>query len=186
MTSRPRKQVEAQKALREFVGWVGAGMDQSIRNCLELKSAIPANLANPILRFVIPRTREHVAQRLVLDAVEAWDLLNAELKRQGLRPLGTSDRDYRHLKRIRNKLVAHGAENLVKTSRHKTWYQRNYDYERMLSLVRRVAQGISTKVEDLTNQGRIARRRVTTTKVPQFGRQDVEALLDAIRAHGIY
>src|SRR5712691_2502149 len=114
MTSRPRKQVEAQKALREFTGWVGAGMEQSIRNCLELKSAVPVDLTNPILRFVVPRTREHVAQRLVLDAVEAWDLLNAELRRQGQRPLGTSDKDYRHLKRIRNKLVAHQAENLVK------------------------------------------------------------------------
>src|SRR2546426_11878628 len=186
MTARLRKQIETQKALREFREWSDAGMEHSIRNCLELKSSIPANVGNPILRFVVPLAREHVAQRFVLDVVQAWDLLNVELKRQGLRPLGVSDKNYRHLKRVRNKLVAHGVENLVKTGRYKTWYERNYGYERVLSLVRRVAQRIAGQVQDLKDQGRMTARPVGTRRVPQFGRQDVEALLAAIKAHKIY
>lgn len=181
-----RKQIEAQKALREFTEWFGAGMEHSIRNCLELKTSIPANLTNPILRFVVPLAREHVAQRFALDVVQAWDLLNVELRRQGLRPLGVSDRDYRHLKRIRNKLVAHGVENLVKTKRHKIWYYSTYDYERVLSLIHRVAQRISSKVQGLIDQGRMTPRPVTARKVSKFGRKDVEALLAAMKAHGIY
>jgi hypothetical protein len=161
-------------------------MEQSIHNCLQLKAGLLPNPTNQILRFVVPRVREHVAERLVLDAVEAWDLVNAELKHQGRRPLAASDKDYRHLKRIRNKLVAHRAENLVKTSRHRTWYQRNYDYDRVLALVRRVAQRVCSKVNGLVNERRMPRRPMRTTRVPEFGREDVAALVKAMKAHGIY
>jgi proline dehydrogenase len=117
MATRTKRHREAQKALLEFSLWFQTGMATSIHNVVELKKANPPGIRNPLLRFVVPRAMNYVVERFVLEVEQAWVLVNAELRRQGLRTLGVSDKHYRHLKKIRNKLVAHKIENSLKSRR---------------------------------------------------------------------
>ena len=116
----------AEEALLSFALWVKFGLKQSIQNVVELKRANPPGIKNPVLTFVVPRVMNYVVERFVLEVCQAWELLSAQLKRKGLRSIGVSHKDYRHLKRIRNKLVAHKIENNLKTRRHEAWYKRTY------------------------------------------------------------
>jgi hypothetical protein len=162
-------------------------MANSIHNVVELKKANPPGLRNPVLRFVVPRAMSHVVERFVLEVEQAWMLLNEELKRQGLRSLAVSDKHYRHLKRIRNKLVAHKIENSLKSRRYENWYKRTYgNFESVLGLVATVAGRIDAKVQDLETMGRLRARSLSTKDSPRFEAKDIEALLAAAKTHEIY
>lgn len=182
-----RQRREAQKALLAFSLWFETGMKHSVHNVLELKKANPPGLRNPVLRFVVPRAMNYVVERFVLEVEQAWALLNQELKRQGLRTLGVSHKNYRHLKRIRNKLVAHKIENSIATARYENWYKKTYgNFENVLALVMRVAERIHRTVQQLEVSSRLRARSVTVKDAPRFEAQDIEALLAAAKAHGIY
>jgi len=187
MASGQRRHANTQRALVAFARWFESGMDISIHNVRELKKASPPGIQNPVLRFAVPRAMNYVVERFVIEVVQAWELMNEELVRQGRRPLGASDKHFRHLKRIRNKLVAHKVTNTLKTKRHETWYKRTYgSYENVLGLVRTVAERIYDKVRDLEAKGRITGRNVSVMHVPKFEVKDIELLLGALKAHGIY
>lgn len=187
MASVPRQRREAQKALLAFSLWFETGMKHSIHNVLELKKANPPGLRNPVLRFVVPRAMNYVVERFVLEVQQAWVLLNQELKRQRLRTLGVSDKDYRHLKKIRNKLVAHKIENSIATARYENWYKKTYgNFENVLALVTRVAERIHRTIQNLEATGRLRTRSVSAKDAPRFDAKDIEALLAAAKAHGIY
>jgi hypothetical protein len=185
MDSRRRR--TAQKALVEFSLWFEVGLKNSIHNVLELKKANPPGLRNPILRFVVPHAMSHVVERFVLEVEQAWVLLNQELKRQGLRTLGVTDKDYRHLKKIRNKLVAHNIENSIANARYNNWYKRTYgSFESVLELVTRVAERIHRTIQGLVATGKLRARSVAVKDTAYFTVKDIEALLAAAKAHGIY
>ena len=140
-----------------------------------------------MLTFVVPRALNYVVERFVLEVCQAWELLNAELKRKGLRTLGVSHRDYRHLKRIRNKLVAHKLENNLKTRRHESWYKRTYgNYEAVLALVQRAAERVAARIEQLELSGYIHASSVSAPAPPSITHADISALIAALQRHGIY
>ena len=175
------------RALLEFTLWFDYGMKASIQNVLELKKANPPGLTNPVLLFVVPRAMNYVVERFVLEVVQAWELLNGELKRQRLRTLGVTNRDYQHLKRIRNKLVAHKIENSLASALHEAWYKKTYgNFKNVLALVIRVAERIANKIRKLDTAGRLSAHPTSTRAVTPFSVADVQALLAAIKAHGIY
>ena len=187
MATASRRRGEAQKALLEFSLWFETGMKHSVHNVLELKKANPTGLQNPVLRFVVPRAMNYVVERFVLEVEQAWVLLNQELKRQGLRTLGVSHKDYRHLKKIRNKLVAHKIENSITTARYENWYKRTYgNFENVLALVTRVAERIHRTIRQLEATSRLRARSVSVKDAPRFEAKDIEALLAAAKAQGIY
>lgn len=171
----------------EFALWVDFGMKISIQNVLELKKVNPPGLSNPVLLFVVPRAMNYVVERFVVEVVQAWELLNSELKRQGRRSLGVTNKDYRHLKRIRNKLVAHKIENSLVSAKHETWYKRTYgNFEGVLALVNRVAERVAEKIRNLEATGNIFSKSSATKSVAPFALVDIQALLAAVKAHGIY
>jgi hypothetical protein len=183
LSKRHRK---AQKALLEFSLWYETGMKNSIHNVVELKKANPPCLRNPVLRFVVPRAMNYVVERFVLEVDQAWALLNSELKRQRMRTLGISDKDYKHLHKIRNKLLAHKIENSLKTMRYENWYKRTYgNFENVLTLVTRVADRINRKIRAMEANGGLEARSVSTNDVPRFEAKDIQNLLEAAKAHGI-
>jgi hypothetical protein len=174
-------------ALASFALWVRFGFKQSIENVGELKRANRTGITNPVLTFVVPRAMNYVVERFVLEVVQAWELLNTEQKRRRLRPIGVSHKDYRHLKRIRNKLVAHKIENNLRTARHESWYKRTYgSYEAVLALVQRAAERVAGRVEQLEAKGHIRARRVSAPADPRITSEDISALLHALKQHGIY
>lgn len=176
------------QTLIEFTAWVEYGMKPSIQNVLELKKINPPGLKNPVLLFVVPRAMNYVVERFAVDVVQAWEILNAELKRQGRRTLGITNKDYRHLKRIRNKLVAHNIENSLASPKHKSWYKRAYgNFESVLALILRVAERVAERIMELEATGDVRAKSVSTIKsVAPFTLADVQALLAAVKAHGIY
>lgn len=187
MTPRHSRKTKRQQSLLDFGLWFETGMDTTIHNCLELVKAARPDLKNPILCFVVPRAVDGVVERFVLEIEQAWTLTDKELRYQGLRPLGVSDRNYRHLKRIRNKLTAHRIENLVKSHRHRNWYTRTYgSYERVLDLLRSVSTRIYKKVQYLEATGRIVLKSATAPAVDKFHVKDVEALYIAMKSHNVY
>jgi hypothetical protein len=187
MGTQRKRQRGAQKAPLEFSLWFRTGMATSVHNVVELKKANPPGLQNPVLRFVVPRAMNYVVERFVLEVEQAWALLNEELKRQGLRSLGVSDKHYRHLKKIRNKLVAHKIENSLKSKRYENWYKRTYgNFESVLALVTKVAERIHLKVQELETKGDLKAHSLSTRDAPRFEAKDIQALLAAAKGYGIY
>jgi len=179
--------LSADEALVSFALWVRFGLKQSVQNVVELKRANPPGIQNPVLTFVVPRAMNYVVERFVLEVCQAWELLNAQLRRKGLRSIGVSHKDYRHLKRIRNKLVAHKIENNLKTRRHEAWYKRTYgNYESVLALVERAAERVAARVERLEQAGHLQAASVSAPSAPVITQADIAALIEALKKHGIY
>lgn len=175
------------EALLSFSLWVRHGMKTSIQNVIELERTNPPGLKNPILTFVVPRAMEHVVDRLVLEVIQAWELLNEELRRQKLRSLGVSHKDYRHLKRIRNKLIAHRIENRLKTKRHKVWYKQTYgNYHSVLALVKRVAERVDSRIQQLKLAGKLNAKSTSARRVQGISQGDIQDLLEALKKQGIF
>lgn len=172
--------------LLSFALWAEFGLKKNIDNVLELRRVDPKEIKNPALNFVLPRAMDNVVERSVLEVCQAWELLNKKLKEVGLRTIGTTNRDYQHLKRIRNKLVAHRIENLVVTYRHLSWYRRTYgDFESVLGLVKRVAQRVAIRINDLERKGHLWSESITAGSPAQVRQSDLRALINAAKAHGI-
>lgn len=181
------RHAKTHQALLEFAVWVGSGMKPSIENVVELKKVNPPGLKNPVLLFVVPRAMNYVVERFSVEVVQAWELLNKELKRQGRRTLGVTNRDYGHLKRIRNKLVAHKIENSLASSRHEAWYKKTYgNFESVLALIARVAERVANRIRRLEARGELWAQSLRARAVAPFALSDVQALLAAVKAHGIY
>lgn len=175
------------QALLEFAVWVDSGMKPSIQNVVELKKINPPGLRNPVLLFVVPCAMSYVVERFAVEVVQAWELLNKELKRQGRRTLGVTNKDYRHIKRIRNKLVAHKIENSLASSRHETWYRKTYgNFESVLALIARVAERVVDRIRRLEARGELWGQSLRAKAVTPFALSDVQSLLAAVKAHGIY
>ena len=186
MSAVPRHE-KTHQALLEFAVWVDSGMKPSIQNVVELKKINPPGLKNPVLLFVVPRAMNYVVERFAVEVVQAWELLNKELKRQGRRTLGVTNKDYRHLKRIRNKLVAHKIENSLASSRHETWYRKTYgNFESVLALIVRVAERVADRIRRLEARGELWAQSLRAKAVTPFVLSDVQALLAAVKAHDIY
>jgi hypothetical protein len=187
MPRRKPRLLTPHEVLGSFPLWVEHSLKPSVQNVIELQRAKPQGLRNPILVFAVPRAMNHVVERAVLDVIQAWEIVNAELKKQRRRTLGVSHKDYRHLKRIRNKLVAHKVENSLRTPRHQTWYMRTYgSYEAVLGLVQRVADRVGERIKALEQAGHLTLKTTTAKITPRVAASDVDALFKALKAHEIY
>ena len=187
MASSASSTKRTQFALHSFSRWVYTGMKPTIANVVLLANTNPAGLTNPILRFAIPRALANVVERYSVEAVQAWELTNKELKRHQMRTLGVSNKDYKHLKKIRNKLVAHKIENIVKTDRHEAWYQKTYgSYASVLALIDRVATRVETGIRRLEKKALLGNPQYRLSSVPEITATDIESLLSALKKAGIY
>jgi len=176
-----------QLALHSFSRWVHVGMKPTVANVVLLANTNPPGLTNPILRFAVPRALANVVERYSVEAVQAWELTNKELKRHRMRTLGVSNRDYKHLKKIRNKLVAHKIENSVKTTRYESWYRKTYgSYSTVLALIERVATRVVGGIRRLERLGALGEPQYRLPSVPEITAADIEALLAALKKEGIY
>ena len=183
----PTRHQKSQQALHQFSRWVVVGLKPTIANVVLLANTNPAGLTNPILQFVVPRALANVVERYVVEVVQAWDLANKELKRHGMRTLGVSNKDFRHLKKIRNKLVAHKIENNVRTSRYETWYRKTYgSYPSVLALVERVATRTVNAIHRIEHKGLLGVHNYSLLSVPEITQADIDALLAALCKEGIY
>jgi len=139
--------------MQGFRNFYYGNMKTNINNVLVLKKCgIKAgkNVTNPIIRFTFDRAMTHVLERSLLEIVSAYELVNKELIRHGIRRLGFANQDYKDLKIMRNKLLAHKIENSLKTERYKKWYSKKYgDYEKTFDLILRVSERIVKKIEYL-------------------------------------
>lgn len=175
------------QALLEFTAWVEYGMKPSIQNVLGLKKINPPGLKNPVLLFVVSRAMNYVVERFAVEVVQAWEVLNSELKRQGRHTLGVTNKDYRHLKHIRNKLVMHKIENSLASPKHKAWYKRAYgNFESVLALIFRVAERVAKRIRKFESTGDLWAMSISTESVAPFALADIHALLASVKAHGIY
>jgi hypothetical protein len=186
----PRLSAQAKRknlALRSFSAWVHVGLKPSIENVNNLARVNPVGLTNPVMRFAVPRALNYVVERFVLEVFQAFELTNKELKRHRMRLLGASSRDFRHLRRVRNKLVAHKIENSLKTTRHDTWYKKAYgNYPAVLQLVERCALKVASAIDRLVDRGLIPFQHFSLPSVPEVKGSDIEALVAALKAKGIY
>lgn len=183
----PTHHQKTQRALHQFSRWVHVGMKPAVANVVLLANTNPAGLTNPILRFVVPRALANVVERYAVEVVQAWELTNKELKRHGMRTLGVSNKDFRHLKKIRNKLVAHKIENNVRTSRYESWYRKTYgSYATVLALIERVATRTVDGIRRLEHKGLLGAHSYSLPSVPEIKQADIDALLAALRKEGIY
>ena len=175
------------EALASFPLFVDYSIKPSLHNIKVLKKTNPAKMKNPVLSFVVQRAMNHVVERFVIEVVQAWEILNSELKRIGKRSLGVSNKDFKHLKKIRNKLVAHKMENHIKTDRYAKWYKKNYgSYEAVLGLILRIAERIKEKIYYLEDLDLIEYSSVSHKGVVEFSEKDVQDLLNALKQNGIY
>lgn len=162
-------------------------MKPSIANVSALAQANPVGLTNPVLRFVVPRALNYVVERFAVEVVQAWELTNKELKRHGMRTLGVSHKDFRHLKKVRNKLVAHKIENTIKTTSYETWYKKTYgSFSAVLALVERTANRAVEGIRRLEARGAISREQFRLPSIPEVTEADIAALLNALKKQSIY
>jgi len=186
----PRKLTKIEnihKILSSFPIFVEYGMKPSIQSVIALKNGNYSGIQNSILIFTIPRSQNYIVERYVLEVVQAWELANYALKRQRKRLLGVSNRDFQHLRKIRNKLVAHKIETLIKTQRYKKWYQKTYgNFESVLSLVERVADRVVVKIKKMNSDGLLTLHSSGERIVSAITDNDINQLLDACKKRGIY
>jgi hypothetical protein len=174
-------------ALYSFVSWVDVGLKPSIDNVNALACANPTGLTNPVLRFVVPRALNYVVERFVLEVFQAWEITDKELKRHGMRRLGTSNKDFQHLRKIRNKLVAHKIENSLKTTRYESWCKKTYgSHPAVLRLVERCALRVVAAIHRLKRRSLVTFEHYGLPSIPKVTESDIEALLAALKAKDIY
>lgn len=182
-----RRQRRIDKALAEFRLWVDTVLSTTVANCLVLKDTARRDMKNSVLLFVFPRAVNGVVERCILEVEYAWVLTDRELRRHGLRGLGSSNKHYRHLKRIRNKLVAHKVENALKTDRYSTWYKKTYgSYEAIFSLIQKVAGRVIEKIDLLEDRDLLTVGSISIQGVAAFSSSEMEDLYAALKAKGIY
>ena len=187
MVQRKLKTWNKEEALASFPSYVRHGLKPAIRNVNELWKAKPTGMKNPIILFAVPRALDYVVEKSVLDVIQAWDLLNAELEIHSMRQIGVSHKCYRHLKRIRNKLIAHKVENRVKTPRHQSWYTRAYgSYESVLQLIEVAADKVVGGIERLERANKLNVDSTSVRVTRAFGQADIDALYAALKAARIY
>jgi hypothetical protein len=186
MVRTDRAKIDIEEVLLSFRVWVQGSLRQSLSNAVVITKTDPKTLKNPFLIFVVPRALDHVVENSVVNTVQAWELLAAYLKKHKKRRLNSNDKHFRHLKRIRNKLVAHKVENMIATRRHESWYKRTYgSYETVLALVENVANAIANRIEELETRGILRPRSMSMRHVPEVTVESVQQLFDALRKHGI-
>lgn len=187
-SSKYQKIIDA--SMQGFRNFYYGNMKTNINNVLVLKKCgIKAgkNVTNPIIRFTFDRAMTHVLERSLLEIVSAYELVNKELIRHGIRRLGFANQDYKDLKIMRNKLLAHKIENSLKTERYKKWYSKKYgDYEKTFDLILRVSERIVKKIEYLELKGFINPHVVITQVKPEIQESDVENFIEALKNHNIY
>lgn len=96
---------------------------------------------------------------IALPEGEAWFASHVASERhkvQKRRTLGTKNRDFVNLKRMRNKLIAHRVPNELNGKIHRKWYLKKYgSFEAVMALVQRVGAKISDKIQRLQLGGQL-------------------------------
>ncbi len=73
------------------------------------------------------------------------------------------------------------------SSKHEAWYRKTYGhFESVLALITRVAERVADKVRKLEAMGKVWAKSLTAKSVVPFAITDIQALLAAAKAYGIY
>ena len=181
------KNERRRQALAEFVLWAGECFPVEVRLVSTIKSANPVGLQNPFLTFVVPRALSKIVEHSCLRTVEAWELLSEELERQGMRKLGEKNRDFIHLKRIRNKLIAHRVPNALTGKVHHSWYDKKYGtFESVLGLISRVALKLATRICRLQKSGRLPQSHGIQRVPVEFNIDYLRRFLAVLKENDLY
>lgn len=156
-------------------------------NVRHLLNGIPQDLSNSVLLFLVGRAIDRVHDVLVLEVVQTWRLLQREARSLKDCRLSSQDSDFRDLKRIRDTLVAHRIENTIKTTEDLHWYRIEYgSYEKTFALIERVAEKLRNEIERLLKKGKLQAVVRPLGGVRGFDRTDVDQLVEALKARGIF
>ena len=174
--------------LTVFPAWVEVHLVPVIENVRLLTRHNPKGLANPILNFAVPRAMHYVVERNSLEVFEAWDLTSNLLRQESMRGLSTKHEAYRHLAKIRDKLVAHRIENVTaKRAGHQTWYKKRYgSHLATLELILSAADLVTAAIRRIEKRGILVHKPRWVGSVPEIEESDIDQLFMALRSHGIY
>lgn len=187
MTQLPDKEAKIHNALCEFELFANMQIPILIENVLLLKRCIPQDIKNPILLFLLPRAINYVVETLVLEVVQAWKILEDELKKLKKPCLANNDKDYKDLKDIRNKLIGHRVQVSLATEEYQKWYKKNYgSYEKTFELIKNVVNKITTKIKELEDAGILDADSIAIKSVKRLMPEDVNKLINTLRNAGIY
>jgi len=182
------RKVTPHESLHEFALFAEEKIPALVHNITILREAIPRDLKNPILIFLLNRTCNQVVEELILRLHEGWNILNIELKKLNEPILNLTDEDYTDLDVLRNKYIAHKVETHVYAKINYTeWYAENYgSYEKMFDLIERITGTLLTRVHRLEMDGMLESNQASMTVENRITANDIAALLNALKQAKLY
>lgn len=149
-------------------------------------AGIPTNLSNPVLSFLLRRAIDKVFDVLILEVEQTWRLLSEVASEVDAFSLDPHDLDYKDLKRIRDKLVAHRIEVSLATTENLEWYAREYgSYERVFALVTQVTEKLRSEIQRLLDDGKLRAAIRPIKHAHAISQSDIDQLVEALRKQGI-
>jgi hypothetical protein len=152
---------------------------------------MPRPVNNPILLFLLKHAIDRIVERLVLDVVEAGNLVDLACKEADMSPVMRKHDSFADTVRVRNKIIAHQAEaNILEMRLHRRWFESKYnDYRTVLELVSEASDSVSSEVQSLIDAG-IIRMTLGATKnsrtLKQVCKEDIEQLANCLSSAGLY
>jgi hypothetical protein len=157
------------------------------KNVCVLANNARNDVKNPIILFTFNRAMWGSIERAIIEIHFAWELVDKELKFYHKRPLGTSSQDYKDLRRMRNKLVAHKIENSLKSNKHQKWYKRKYgSYDKTFALLQRVTDKIVRKIDYLERHGYFKPVAIAYKTPIEIHKKDIDDFINALKKEDLY
>jgi hypothetical protein len=167
-----------EQALLNFRQFVNSAMPIHFENLHVLVDGFAEKPSNPILEYVLPRALDKVLDTLVLETVQAWQMMDELLKHKRRLRLKDDDLSYRDLKRIRDKIVAHRVQVGARTGEHRQWFNEEYrELPRIKELIQKVTSRIADAVDQIEEDGLVSGLSYTVMP-PRLSQEHVRALLN--------
>jgi hypothetical protein len=182
-----QRNIKLHQGLSDFTLFYEYNIPLLINNVRLLREKIPRDIKNPVMLFLLDRAVNSVVETLILEVKQTWEILSGELKRMGEAPLLDPDRNYKDLKDIRDKLLAHRIEASLSTNQYLEWYKEKYGtYESIFILIGKVAKKIYFKICKLQSEKKLLTNSATGHVLTKLKIEDVENLLAALKTAKIY
>lgn len=151
-----------------------------LHNCHLLLAKVPRAIRNHVLIYLLNATIDHTVDRLLLETYQALKLLESTYH-----CIDWKNRDFKHLRILRDKLLTHRFEDLPKagnTDWHK-WYQDNYGKQtNVFALIERVGRKIQKLIMKLEYEKKLPVMGVSNVPMQvKLTAKDVTALLLALK-----
>jgi|GEM_PF-3690990 len=187
--SHSKSRTERRRVIAEFPDWVDGSMTILVNNTLSVFEATsPKVIENEVVSFLGNQACWGVTDSLVLFVYEAGLLLNKELSEQGAENSLQNDLDFKNIRRVRNKITAHGVENHAEYPAHLEWHKKNNsDLSVFLPYLLTVAKKISDQIKNLQSHNLLPLKHYKTlpSKFRPFGKSEVEEIFEALNSAGL-